>query len=820
MSENADRDLIEIEIDGQSIAVPSGTTILDAARQLGIKIPTLCHDESLPPSGGCRLCVVDVGESNLSPACCRTVDSLPDASRITTHRASDRVRRAVETLLELLLAEHPDWRPELGVSSEWMGVAGGEWEGSQRSEVRGQKSDAFGGEFESRSTIPDAQSTTHDPQSPRSNAVIALAERFGLSRSRFTTRAVRCHRDDTSPIISVDRSACILCDRCVRTCDDVQHHEVISRTGRSDWARIVFDLDLPLADSSCAACGACVPQCPTGALAFRSDAQPAGRERMVTSLSSRVTAAELRCHPLFSGVAAELLDRLATIIVRRQFVPGEVIAHEAERGSTAFLIEVGAVQLSLDTPSGRAHSWKSPESKTSWGPLGLVRRFVTTLEPSAAIHPTDIERSDPSFIPLDAPAYLPRHRPVAVIEVDQMWGEMTAMCSQPRSATARALTDATVLELPREAVYALRQNPASRAAFDQTFLERTLPQILELIPMLAPFAVDAAVWSAFVSQLRPHVRLERFAPGDVIVHRGDLLDRIRLIRFGHVQEVATSGGEDHVRRYLGPGRCFGDEAFSDANADGGEVESQTTWRAVTPVDVASISFESLWQGRATLPLSTLWGEGPVVTGGSRAELGCHVTHAISSLDGFVLDHLSRAEHLLTIDLARCIHCDDCVRACGAAHDGVTRLVRDGLRFDDRLLPTTCITCLNPVCLIGCPVGAIERLASREIAIADWCIGCGVCAEQCPYGTLVMHPVETLPETPLLTLRVGVDTGRQSKRSAIAARITKPTTCDGCSDSIDQPPCVAACAHEAIQCVAGPEFVELTTPSDRPVHGTD
>ncbi|MBI5761037.1 MAG: cyclic nucleotide-binding domain-containing protein [Planctomycetales bacterium] len=806
VTEISDHDLIEIVIDGQSVVVPPGTTIFDAARRLGITIPTLCHDDLLPPSGGCRLCVVDVGEPNLTPACCRTVDSLPDASRITTHRASDRVRQTVETLLELLLAERADWKPGLGASSEWMGE---EWDGRQKSEGRGQKSVVGDQKSDSIAEEFNPQSSILNPHLSPSNAVIALAERFGLSRSRFASRPVRRDRDDTSPIISVDRSACILCHRCVHTCGEVQHHEVISRAGRGDAIRIVFDLDRPLGDSSCEACGACVPQCPTGALAFRLDIQPAGRERTATSLTSRVTAAELQRHPLFSGIGIELLDRLAAIIVRRQFAPGEVIAHEAERGSTAFLLEVGEVQLSIDTPSGHVHSWKDPESRRSWGPLGLVRRFVTTLEQSVTTNPNGTKRSDPSFIPLDAPVYLPRHRPIVMIEAGQMWGEMTAMCSQPRSATARAVTVATVLELPREAVYVLRQNPASRSAFDQTYLERTLSQHLVLVPALSSLAADAIFWSAFVSQLRPHVRLERFAPGDVIVRRGDLLDTLRLIRFGHVQEVATNGGEDHVLRYLGPGRCFGDEPLSDL--DVGEVESPTTWRAITAVDVASIHFKSLRQVMATLPPSPPWGEGLGVRGGSRTELTSNSTNLTMSLDGLVLDRLSHADHLVTIDLARCIHCDDCVRACGAAHDGVTRLVPDGLRFDNRLLPTTCITCLNPVCLIGCPVGAIERLASREIAIADWCIGCRVCAEQCPYGNLVMHPVEAGPETPSLALRAGMDTNPQRKRGTAVVDVTKPTTCDVCLDLVgEQPPCVAACAHEAIHRVTGPQFVERAT----------
>ena len=73
-------------------------------------------------------------------------------------------------------------------------------------------------------------------------------------------------QDDSSPVIAVDHHACILCDRCIRACDDVQHNDVIGRTGKGYETRISFDLDLPMGESSCVSCGECVAACPTGAL--------------------------------------------------------------------------------------------------------------------------------------------------------------------------------------------------------------------------------------------------------------------------------------------------------------------------------------------------------------------------------------------------------------------------------------------------------------------------------------------------------------------------------------------------------------------------
>jgi CRP-like cAMP-binding protein len=108
--------------------------------------------------------------------------------------------------------------------------------------------------------------------------------------------------------------------------------------------------------------------------------------------------------------------------------------------------------------------------------------------------------------------------------------------------------------------------------------------------------------------------------------------------------------------------------------------------------------------------------------------------------------LIQGQKLMLIDLDRCTRCDECVRACVATHtDGRTRLFLDGPRFGKYLVPTACRSCLDPVCMIGCPVGSIHRGDNREIVIEDWCIGCGLCADQCPYGSILMHDLGVIPE---------------------------------------------------------------------------
>ena len=162
--------------------------------------------------------------------------------------------------------------------------------------------------------------------------------------------------------------------------------------------------------------------------------------------------------------------------------------------------------------------------------------------------------------------------------------------------------------------------------------------------------------------------------------------------------------------------------------------------------------------------------------------------------------LIQGQKLMLIDLDRCTRCGQCVDACVSAHDdGRTRLYLDGPRFEKYLVPLSCRSCMDPVCMIGCPVGSINRGDNGEIEIRDWCIGCSLCADQCPYGSIQMNALEgglelTASQQALLG---GEDIKNVNERAVV---------CDLCSSLPSKSPsCVYACPHDAAMRVNSLEF---------------
>jgi len=175
---------------------------------------------------------------------------------------------------------------------------------------------------------------------------------------------------------------------------------------------------------------------------------------------------------------------------------------------------------------------------------------------------------------------------------------------------------------------------------------------------------------------------------------------------------------------------------------------------------------------------------------------------------FVDQGLYQAQSLLVLDLTRCTHCDECTRACvqqhGTESHGVplTRLLRTGLTFDKYLVATSCRSCKDAYCMLGCPVDAIHRGRHQQIVIEDHCIGCNLCEQNCPYGNIFM--VER--EGHAILLPDG-DPAAEKDRHAQC----KAATCDLCDSEGGQeepiPRCVYACPHDAAHRLSGVDLLK-------------
>lgn len=201
-----------IEVNNRPIEAESGETILTALKRAGIHVPTLCHIEGLPPSGACRMCVVEVeGMPGLVPSCSYPVT---DGMKIKSH--SPRVLEARKTIIELLLANHPD------------------------------------------DCLYCVRSGSCQLQH--------LANEFGVRERRFGGGRSSTNIDMSSPSLIRDPAKCILCGKCVRVCEEVQGVSAIDFIGRGSRACVGTAFEQGLNVSSCINCGQCIVVCPTGAL--------------------------------------------------------------------------------------------------------------------------------------------------------------------------------------------------------------------------------------------------------------------------------------------------------------------------------------------------------------------------------------------------------------------------------------------------------------------------------------------------------------------------------------------------------------------------
>ncbi len=204
---------VKVMIDGTEVRGAEGTTILEAAKQAGIVIPTLCHRPELSVFGGCRLCVVEVEGAARMVASCHT----PIVEGMVIHTGTPKVLAVRKMIIELLLTAHTG------------------------------------------PCVSDSEA--------RHCELHQLAAELQVGPPRFQVRKPRYYPvEDESPYVRRDLSKCILCHRCIRACSEIARKDIYRMAYRGFKSKVVVDCDEPLNKEECRDCYICIDYCPTSAL--------------------------------------------------------------------------------------------------------------------------------------------------------------------------------------------------------------------------------------------------------------------------------------------------------------------------------------------------------------------------------------------------------------------------------------------------------------------------------------------------------------------------------------------------------------------------
>ena len=231
---------VTLTVDGKTVTVPEGTSIMRASMEAGIEIPKLCATDMLDSFGSCRICLVEIEGRNGTPASCTT----PVGEGMAVHTRSDRLDAIRRGVMELYVSDHPSgWNEQRGTgASEFDHVA----------EMVGLEENRYG--TDGRNHVAPGEGTL---------PVDFLA------------------KDESNPYFTYDASQCIVCSRCVRACEDVQGTFALTIEGRGFDSRMVASMNEDFLESECVSCGACVQACPTDALREKTILEQGMPERSV-----------------------------------------------------------------------------------------------------------------------------------------------------------------------------------------------------------------------------------------------------------------------------------------------------------------------------------------------------------------------------------------------------------------------------------------------------------------------------------------------------------------------------------------------------------
>ena len=492
----------------------------------------------------------------------------------------------------------------------------------------------------------------------------------------------------------------------------------------------------------------------------------------LVGIAEKMSVEKLRELDIFAEYDDKFLERISSDVALASWKAGSVLFEQGAYIDLAFCVVAGEVEVFLegvDAADGGARpifdlsrttiGRPLEEEAVSAGGTVLMRRAVRA-------KPTEITFL--STMDFD----LPRGSAVR-LGPGELFGEIGAMSGWPQSVTARTTADSRLLQIRLPALRLMkRKSKALKKRLDDLYRERSLAAQLRGTPIFR------GLGEPLIEALKESVELVSCDPDEVVVSEGEPADALYLVRSGFLKLMQRFGEGEIAVSYLSKGMTLGEAELLVEGVDG--------WRtSAVSVEFAELVklprqiLDQLVAGQPGLE-EQLWrsaAERIKEAGATRRDVARADFLQVALDSGLV-----QGNSILAIDLDRCTRCDDCVRACAATHQGRPRFVREGGRVGGLLVARSCYHCRDPVCLVGCPTGAIHRTGVGDVVAVDEqiCIGCSACANNCPYDAIVMHDCdESWPEDM-------VPVGLRGKQRQVASK------CDLCYDAGHGPACVSNC----------------------------